>query len=645
MTTACGLRRAVSTTLLWLLTFQITDAVRITPGDRATSAYSRRKLQTAEGDRLRRDKDVEVPVPSNPDVHLVKDLPLLESPLPVDQWAGLLPASADGDKYFFYWLFAPDLSNSEIEEPDVPLLIWLNGGPGCSSMDGLWIENGPIQLDKSSGDWKIIEREHSWHKAPAYVVYIDQPVGTGLSFTTSKKYPRNDEEVNIDFYYFLKEFLKLHADKFLNGSQKTKRSVFFSGESHAGHYIPSMMAYIQRQQSNEKDVHIELSGAAIGNGWVDPFYQYAAAEVAYGYSLIGKAQKNALDQDEKQCQTDLKHGKYQSGICFNLLEVILKQSLGKSSDFKVSQYDARFMEDKHHSRDFPPGHRDVEHYLGNGDVADTSEVLEAIHALPSWEAGQVYMECTDPPYDALSHQDGKGVTEDVIELLDSNKVRLLFFNGVMDLICNHAGNELFLEKLQWKHRKEWTEAQRSMWKAPTSNGQNKQASGYIKSFQTLSFLKVLDAGHMVPLDVPDVALDMMKIFLYNGSFETSPQSLQRSAEESDGSICPDCPTCPAPNPNTPSRNSESTNTQADSATEAEQDTVMTFVIAHSWLGAVFAVIVFLGVLVMVRRRQSRLMADHVYQDHMELTNGYRDEPANDPSKENGTTRRNNNRIV
>jgi carboxypeptidase D len=74
--------------------------------------------------------------------------------------------------------------------------------------------------------------------------------------------------------------------------------------------IPSMMAYIQKQnQKNQKSSssnnnggtlqQIQLTGAAIGNGWMDPYHQYATAAAAYGHGLIGRAEQHALDEKEK----------------------------------------------------------------------------------------------------------------------------------------------------------------------------------------------------------------------------------------------------------------------------------------------------------------------------------------------------------
>src|SRR6478672_1628179 len=120
---------------------------------------------------------------------------------------------------------------------DLIQIVYPFAGPGCSSMDGLFLENGPLQFVRNkANEVYLTDNPYSWNKAPAYVLYIDQPVGTGLSFTTSRKYPTNDEEVNVDFYYFLKQFFQLHANKFVDTSlspsmhQRVPNPVFFSGD-------------------------------------------------------------------------------------------------------------------------------------------------------------------------------------------------------------------------------------------------------------------------------------------------------------------------------------------------------------------------------------------------------------------------------
>jgi carboxypeptidase D len=586
---------------------------------------SRRLIPNYPGDDGQR-RAVKVPTVENPEDHRIKDLPLHDGSLKTPQYAGLLPASGKGDKYLFYWFFYPDITDYKGKDENIPLLLWLNGGPGCSSMDGLFLENGPLQwhLDEQSRKWTLTSRPASWHRSPAYVVYVDQPVGTGLSFTTSRSYPKNDEEVNADFYYWLQQFLQLHADVLLTPDQRNlKRPFFFSGESHAGHYIPSMMAYIHKlNQAPWTTLTITLSGAAIGNGWMDPFYQYASAEAAYGHGLIGRSEWHALDVKEKQCQDRLMEGEYNSGICFDLLDEVVSQSYGTNSQVKVSQYDIRQQESKHSARDFPPGHRIVETYLGGSPLtegimeSDYSSVLKALHATSSRQAGQIYQECTDPPYNALSHQDGLGVMDDVKYILESG-IKMFFFNGVMDLVCNHVGNELLLEKMTWKHQKDYILAPRYAW----LSGRKKTLAGYVKAFENLIFLKVLNSGHMVPLDQPDISLNMIINFLYGKSFQSSEQSLSRDFEPE--SLCP-----------TPDSNqvSGSDSSASDSNPAQQDDNYMKFVVENSWLGASLAATLFLGLVCYTLRRSSNTRhhpeSRIIYSD-LEMKTHYRDQDDED----------------
>ena len=124
--------------------------------------------------------------------HLVKNLPGLRRELP--SYAGLLPSDEKTGGKIFYWFI--ECAN---EPEKAPLMIWLNGGPGCSSMDGLFLELGPFRIKGDSIDIN----PYSWHNV-ANMVFIDQPVGTGFSFTRSKSgYARNDAMINEQFYAFL----------------------------------------------------------------------------------------------------------------------------------------------------------------------------------------------------------------------------------------------------------------------------------------------------------------------------------------------------------------------------------------------------------------------------------------------------------
>lgn len=196
--------------------------------------------------------------------HLVSSLPGLKEQLV--HYAGHVNIDHAKGSNIFYWLFeAPQNPES------LPLLIWLNGGPGCSSMDGLWLELGPLRLDPNSAS--VLINRHSWHNV-ANLLFIDQPVGTGFAYTKSKNgLASNDDMVNTQFYTFLQEFFKLHP-RYINAAEgnqpRSTRPLFISGESHAGHYIPTMAAHILQKNaairnSNAGDgLLISLEGIALG---------------------------------------------------------------------------------------------------------------------------------------------------------------------------------------------------------------------------------------------------------------------------------------------------------------------------------------------------------------------------------------------
>lgn len=131
---------------------------------------------------------------------------------------------------------------------------------------------------------------------------------------------------------------------------------------------------------------------------MDPYFQYAGAEAAYGHGLIGTAELAALNNREKQCQSELAKGKYSVSTCFDLIDDIVANSHGKNSDMHVSSYDIRQIENKHSQRQFPPGHLIIENYLGNqghnlpGTLppGTTDKVLKALHAEAAGPAGQRY---------------------------------------------------------------------------------------------------------------------------------------------------------------------------------------------------------------------------------------------------------------
>ena len=128
-------------------------------------------------------------------------------------------------KYHFF-IFNPFQHNSE----KAPVLLWLQGGPGGSSLFGLFNENGPLQVTK---DLKVIKRSSSW-SLTHHIIYIDNPVGTGFSFTKKDKcYAKNQDNVATDLYFAMTQFFTMFPNL-------KKNDFYVTGESYAGKYVPAL---------------------------------------------------------------------------------------------------------------------------------------------------------------------------------------------------------------------------------------------------------------------------------------------------------------------------------------------------------------------------------------------------------------------
>ena len=113
------------------------------------------------------------------------------------------------------------------------MVVWLTGGPGCSSEVAIFGENGPFSVND---DLSLKRNEFSWNNN-ANVIYVDQPVGTGFSKAKILDYTHSEKEIADEFYQFLVKFIAKYPEF-------NSRELFITGESYAGHYIPAISAFI-----------------------------------------------------------------------------------------------------------------------------------------------------------------------------------------------------------------------------------------------------------------------------------------------------------------------------------------------------------------------------------------------------------------
>jgi carboxypeptidase C (cathepsin A) len=156
----------------------------------------------------------------------------------------------------------------------VPLILWLQGGPGASSQFGAFTENGPIRITKD----KIKEDSHAWN-IMGHTVFIDQPLGVG--FSRGKPHHRTVESARQAADHLLNFLHNLY----IQWPALKASPLYITGESFAGHYIPAFALKINKNMTflpNKERVN--FGGIAIGDGWTDPYNQVNQYD-SYLYSV------------------------------------------------------------------------------------------------------------------------------------------------------------------------------------------------------------------------------------------------------------------------------------------------------------------------------------------------------------------------
>jgi cathepsin A (carboxypeptidase C) len=172
-----------------------------------------------------------------------------------------------------------------------PVVLWLNGGPGCSSLTGLFLELGPSSIDEKI---KLHSNPYSWN-SNASIIFLDQPVNVGYSYSGGSV--SNTIAAGKDVYALLTLFFKQFPEY-------AKQDFHIAGESYAGHYIPVFTSEIL----SHKKRNINLKSVLIGNGLTDGLTQYehyrpmACGDGGYK-AVLSESECQAMDNALPRCQS------------------------------------------------------------------------------------------------------------------------------------------------------------------------------------------------------------------------------------------------------------------------------------------------------------------------------------------------------
>jgi carboxypeptidase C (cathepsin A) len=434
--------------------------------------------------------------------------------------AGYMPLTLGpepNDEGAFFFILA------KARKPTSRLVVWLNGGPGCSSMVGFMWENGPFTAAKDNEKGYVLTRNaYAWNEE-ANMLFVEQPIRTGYSTATrDARIVHNEAQVSEDMYKFLTAFLTVFNDY-------QSSEIYISGESYAGMYIPYMAAYVVKKQAKQKllgAIHINLQGVAIGNGAIDPLQDLSYSEYAYMHGLIPLLAKEKIDRDAQKCYdkaTDKKNP--QSPRNCDIMAAVL-DAAGRPNEYDTGTF-------KEYTTIVQPG--GVFDQFFNDPV-----IQEALHvrgAIPGInfvpETGSIDPEtslftpgkwqcCNDDINEAFSEDFFTSVPA-LHYLSETPGFRVLLYSGERDLNTNFLGTLHTLESQLWMNRP-WSSATRSLWRFQGDVAGEHMTLGDGK----FSFLIVRNSGHLLPMDIPAQALDMLQRFLNNASFADVPLPSEES---------------------------------------------------------------------------------------------------------------------
>ncbi|KAL6294150.1 hypothetical protein ACE6H2_002292 [Prunus campanulata] len=202
------------------------------------------------------------------------------------QYSGYVTVDEKKQRALFYYF-----AEAEIDPASKPLVLWLNGGPGCSSLGvGAFSENGPF---RPSGE-VLVRNEHSWNRARDNLLFLQK---------WFEKFP-----------------------------QYKNRSLFITGESYAGHYVPQLAELMLQY----KEYQFNLKGIALGN----PVLEYTTdfnsrAEFFWSHGLISDSTYKMFTS---VCNYSRYVSEYYRGSVSPICSRVMSQVSRETSKF-VDKYD------------------------------------------------------------------------------------------------------------------------------------------------------------------------------------------------------------------------------------------------------------------------------------------------------------------
>lgn len=293
-------------------------------------------------------------------------------------------------------------------------------------------------------------------------------------------------------------------EQFFTVFPETQKVPFYiAGESYAGHYVPAIAHEVMVRNDNSPKVHINLAGISIGDGSIDPEIQFRSmGDLWFRLGLISINQKAQVQKYEQRFEQAVKAKEFVRA--FHVFDELLNGDFWSHGTLfanmtGLSNY-FNFLQPTYLPNPYPTylnlASTRASIHVGASAYWDYNATVE-FHLIPDWMT-------TVAPL--------------LTPLMDRYKV--LIYTGQLDIILGTAANEEFINSLAWSGNHAYKSAQPVIW-YPSHNPSGSQPFGYATSVNKFRHVTVRNAGHLLPLDQPAAALDMITRFVLDQSYGTN----------------------------------------------------------------------------------------------------------------------------
>ncbi|XP_052199195.1 serine carboxypeptidase II-2 [Diospyros lotus] len=408
-------------------------------------------------------------------------------------YSGYVTVNEESGRNLFYWF-----TEAADDPSSKPLVLWLNGGPGCSSIAyGMAEEIGPFHIEKDGKTLYL--NPHAWNQV-ANILFLDSPVGVGFSYsnTSSDLLNNGDKRTASDSLEFLLKWFKRFP-------QYKGRDFYITGESYAGHYVPQLSQAIVRYNLEKQERIINLKGYMVGNALTDDLHDHLGVfEFMWTTGMIS-------DQTYKQLNLlcDFQPFIHSSEQCDKILD-IASEEVGNIDPYSIYTPTC--------TANFRLSSPLLKRLRMVGTVGRTYDPCTEKHSVIYFNQPEVqkalHVRSANSPskWDTCSDlvnnnwKDSPTSVLDVYRELIHSGLRIWVFSGDTDSVIPVASTRYSINALKLPTVRPW--------RAWYDDG---QVGGWTQEYAGLTLVTVRGAGHEVPLHKPKQALTLLKSFLSGGS--------------------------------------------------------------------------------------------------------------------------------